>query len=154
MRCPNCKHENTKVIDSRHADDMTSIRRRRECEACNSRFTTFERIELSPLVVIKKDNTREKFDRDKILDGLMKSCEKRPISYLEVEKCVERIEKKIRNTNNNEVSSNDIGEIVMEELMSLDQVAYVRFASVYREFTDINQLMDALKHLDKGETIE
>src|SRR5699024_1018333 len=124
------------------------------CEACNSRFTTFERIELSPLVVIKKDNTREKFDRDKILDGLMKSCEKRPISYLEVEKCVERIEKKIRNTNNNEVSSNDIGEIVMEELMNLDQVAYVRFASVYREFTDINQLMDALKHLDKGETIE
>src|SRR5699024_1331163 len=89
---------------------MTSIRRRRECEACNSRFTTFERIELSPLVVIKKDNTREKFDRDKILDGLMKSCEKRPISYLEVEKCVERIEKKIRNTNNNEVSSNDIGD--------------------------------------------
>ena len=84
----------------------------------------------------------------------MKSCEKRPISYLEVEKCVERIEKKIRNTNNNEVSSNDIGEIVMEELMNLDQVAYVRFASVYREFTDINQLMDALKHLDKGETIE
>src|SRR5699024_8271862 len=110
MRCPNCKHENTKVIDSRHADDMTSIRRRRECEACNSRFTTFKRIELSSLVVIKKDNRLKKFDIDKILDVLMKSCEKRPISYHEVVKCVERIEKKIINTNKNELSSNEIGE--------------------------------------------
>ncbi|MDK6863151.1 MULTISPECIES: transcriptional regulator NrdR [Nosocomiicoccus] len=151
MRCPVCSHENTKVIDSRQTDDMTSIRRRRECESCGARFTTFERIELSPLMVIKKDNTREQFDRDKLLDGLMKSCEKRPISFKEVEKCVDNVEKKLRNKNTNEVSSTEIGEVVMEELMQLDQVAYVRFASVYREFTDINQLMDALKHLEKGE---
>lgn len=152
MRCPNCQHQNTKVIDSRHADDMTVIRRRRECESCGTRFTTFERIELSPLVVIKKDNTREKFDREKVLEGLMKACEKRPIPFEEIEKRTDNIEKALRNLNKAEISSNDIGEAVMNELMDLDQVAYVRFASVYREFKDINQLMDVLQNLNKGKS--
>ncbi|CEA00692.1 Transcriptional repressor NrdR [Jeotgalicoccus saudimassiliensis] len=150
MRCPKCQHTNSRVIDSRHADEMNAIRRRRECDDCQTRFTTFERIELSPLVVIKKDGTREVFDRSKVLDGLLKACEKRAIPYDEIEKRADKIEAALRNLNKAEISSNDIGECVMNELITLDQVAYVRFASVYREFKDIDQLMDIMKKLEKG----
>ena len=152
MRCPKCQHTNSKVVDSRHADEMNAIRRRRECEDCATRFTTFERIELSPLVVIKKDGTREVFDRSKVLDGLLKACEKRTIPYYEIEKRADNVEAALRNLNKAEISSNDIGESVMKELITLDQVAYVRFASVYREFKDIDQLMDILQNLEKGKT--
>ena len=150
MRCPKCQDANSKVVDSRHADEMNAIRRRRECENCGTRFTTFERIELSPLVVIKKDGTREVFDRSKVLDGFLKACEKRSIPYEEIEKCTDNVEATLRNLNKPEISSNDIGESVMNELITLDQVAYVRFASVYREFKDIDQLMDILQNLEKG----
>ncbi|HIW37832.1 MAG TPA: transcriptional regulator NrdR [Candidatus Jeotgalicoccus stercoravium] len=150
MRCPNCRHTSSKVVDSRHADEMNAIRRRRECDNCRTRFTTFERMELSPLVVIKKDGTREVFDRSKVLDGLLKACEKRAIPYEEIEKRADKVEANLRNLNKAEITSNDIGESVMEELISLDQVAYVRFASVYREFKDVNQLMDIVKNLEKG----
>ncbi len=150
MRCPKCQHTNSKVVDSRHADEMNAIRRRRECDDCQTRFTTFERIELSPLVVIKKDGTREVFDRSKVLDGLLKACEKRAIPYDEIEKRADKIEAALRNLNKAEITSNDIGESVMNELITLDQVAYVRFASVYREFKDIDQLMDILQNLEKG----
>lgn len=149
MKCPNCAHQNSKVIDSRHAEDLESIRRRRECESCHARFTTFERIELSPLVVVKKDGTREVFNREKVLDGLIRACEKRPVSYAELEQLVERVIQQLRNLNQSEVSSNEIGEAVMKELVELDQVAYVRFASVYKEFKDIDQLKEVLIHLTK-----
>ncbi len=139
-------------MDSRHADEMNAIRRRRECDNCGTRFTTFERMELSPLVVIKKDGTREVFDRAKVLDGLLKACEKRAIPYEEIEKRADNVEATLRNLNKSEVSSNDIGESVIDELITLDQVAYVRFASVYREFKDIDQLMDIVKNLEKGKT--
>lgn len=152
MRCPKCQDTNSKVVDSRHADEMNAIRRRRECENCSARFTTFERVELSPLVVIKKDGTREVFDRSKVLDGLLKACEKRAIPYEEIEKRADNVEANLRNLNRSEISSNDIGESVMRELVTLDQVAYVRFASVYREFKDIDQLMDIVKNLEKGKT--
>lgn len=131
---------------------MNAIRRRRECDNCGMRFTTFERMELSPLVVIKKDGTREVFDRSKVLDGLLKACEKRAIPYEEIEKRAENVEATLRNLNKSEISSNDIGESVIDELITLDQVAYVRFASVYREFKDIDQLMDIVKNLEKGKT--
>ncbi|SDJ64053.1 transcriptional repressor NrdR [Jeotgalicoccus aerolatus] len=150
MRCPKCQDTNSKVVDSRHADEMNAIRRRRECENCGTRFTTFERIELSPLVVIKKDGTREVFDRSKVLDGFLKACEKRSIPYEVIEKRADNVEATLRNLNKPEISSNDIGESVMNELITLDQVAYVRFASVYREFKDIDQLMDILQNLEKG----
>mgnify|MGYP001940147451 FL=1 len=139
-------------MDSRHADEMNAIRRRRECDNCGARFTTFERMELSPLIVIKKDGTREVFDRAKVLDGLLKACEKRAIPYEEIEKRADNVEATLRNLNKSEVSSNDIGESVIDELITLDQVAYVRFASVYREFKDIDQLMDIVKNLEKGKT--
>lgn len=150
MKCPNCQHNHSKVIDSRHTDEMSAIRRRRECEKCDFRFTTFERVELTPLIVIKKDGTREVFSRDKVLDGLLRACEKRAIPYSELEKRTDNVESNLRNLNKAEVSSNDIGEYVMKELITLDQVAYVRFASVYKEFKDIDQLMDTLNHLAKG----
>lgn len=149
MKCPNCSHQNSKVIDSRHAEDIDAIRRRRECESCNTRFTTFERIELSPLVVVKKDGTREVFNREKVLDGLIRACEKRPVAYTELEQLVERVISQLRNLNQTEVTSNEIGEHVMKELIELDQVAYVRFASVYKEFKDIDQLKDILVNLTK-----
>lgn len=152
MRCPNCQSTNSRVVDSRHTDEMNTIRRRRECESCRTRFTTFERIELSPLVVKKKDGTREAFDRTKVLTGLLTACEKRAIPYEEIEKRADKVEANLRNLNRPEITSNDIGESVMNELITLDQVAYVRFASVYREFKDINQLMDILKNLEKGQT--
>ncbi|WP_411841962.1 transcriptional regulator NrdR [Salinicoccus sp. HZC-1] len=150
MKCPTCQHSSSKVVDSRHTDEFSAIRRRRECENCGFRFTTFERMELSPLVVVKKDGTREVFNREKVMDGLLRACEKRPIPYEELEKRTENIEAALRNLNKPEITSNEIGESVMNELMTLDQVAYVRFASVYKEFKDIDQLMDTLKHLAKG----
>lgn len=147
MKCPNCSHQNSKVIDSRHVEDLDSIRRRRECEACHTRFTTFERVELSPLVVVKKDGTREVFNREKLLDGLIRACQKRPVAFSELELLVERVIQQLRNLNQNEVTSSEIGEFVMKELIELDQVAYVRFASVYKEFKDIDQLKDVLINL-------
>ena len=145
MRCPNCKYDNSKVVDSRHADDLTAIRRRRECESCGFRFTTFERVELSPLIVVKKDGARQTFNRDKILNGLVRSCEKRPVAFQKLEDITNQVEKDLRAEGVTEVSSNDIGEKVMEHLMDVDQVSYVRFASVYREFKDVNTFMDELK---------
>lgn len=150
MKCPQCQHSNSKVIDSRHTDEMSAIRRRRECESCGFRFTTFERVEVTPLVVVKKDGTREVFNREKVLAGLLRACEKRAIPYEELEKRTDKVEANLRNLNKAEISSNDIGEFVMKELISLDQVAYVRFASVYKEFKDIDQLMETLNQLTKG----
>ncbi|WP_462420961.1 transcriptional regulator NrdR [Salinicoccus sp. Marseille-QA3877] len=150
MKCPQCQHSNSKVIDSRHTDEMSTIRRRRECENCGFRFTTFERVEVTPLVVVKKDGTREVFNREKVLAGLLRACEKRAIPYEELEKRTDRVEANLRNLNKAEISSNDIGEFVMKELITLDQVAYVRFASVYKEFKDIDQLMETLNQLTKG----
>ena len=140
MKCPFCGEDSTRVIDSRPADDNSSIRRRRECDECGKRFTTYEKVETIPLIIIKKDKIREAYDRSKIESGVIKSCHKRPIS-------VEEIESKIFNLEQKEVESSVIGEIVMDELKSLDQVAYVRFASVYREFKDVNIFMDELKKL-------
>lgn len=147
MKCPFCAHENTKVIDSRPADDNNSIRRRRECELCAKRFTTYEKIETIPLVVIKKDNTRETYDRAKIEAGILRSCHKRPVSVEQIEQIVDTIENRIFNMELKEIDSSAIGEIVMEYLMDIDPVAYVRFASVYREFKDVNVFMNELKKL-------
>lgn len=147
MKCPFCGEDNTRVIDSRPADDNCSIRRRRECDDCGKRFTTYEKVETIPLIVIKKDKIRETYDRSKIESGVIKSCHKRPISVEEIESCVDRIETKVFNLEQKEVDSTVIGEIVMDELKELDQVAYVRFASVYREFKDVNIFMDELKKL-------
>ncbi|MDD5948517.1 MAG: transcriptional regulator NrdR [Lachnospiraceae bacterium] len=147
MKCPFCAHENTKVIDSRPADDNNSIRRRRECEKCGKRFTTYEKIESIPLVVIKKDNTRETYDRSKIERGILRSCHKRPVSVGEIERAVDDIENRIFNMELKEIESSVIGEIVMERLMDLEEVAYVRFASVYREFKDVNTFMNEIKKI-------
>lgn len=155
MKCPFCAHENTKVIDSRPADDNNSIRRRRECEKCGKRFTTYEKIESIPLVVIKKDNGRETYDRSKIEKGILRSCHKRPVSVEQIEKTVDNIENRVFNMELKEIESSVIGEIVMEELMDLEEVAYVRFASVYREFKDVNTFMNEIKKiLNKGEEKE
>ena len=147
MKCPFCGLDNTRVIDSRPADDNSSIRRRRECDDCGKRFTTYEKVETIPLIIIKKDKTRETYDRSKIESGVIKSCHKRPISIEEIENCVDRIETQIFNLEHKEIDSSVIGEIVMDELKNLDEVAYVRFASVYREFKDVNIFMDELKKL-------
>lgn len=147
MKCPFCGEDNTRVIDSRPADDNNSIRRRRECDDCGKRFTTYEKVETIPLIVIKKDKNREPYDRGKIESGVIKSCHKRPISVEEIEECINRIETAVFNLEGKEVESTRIGEIVMDELKALDQVAYVRFASVYREFKDVNTFMDELKKL-------
>lgn len=143
MRCPFCSHEDTRVVDSRGQDDYTSIRRRRICDLCNKRFTTFERIDVIPLTVIKRDGTRELFDRNKLLGGIMKSCNKRPITMTAIEEVVSSIETRLVG-NQREIESKDIGVMVMERLKSLDEVSYVRFASVYREFKDIGTFMDEL----------
>ena len=145
MKCPFCGDDNTRVIDSRPADDNSSIRRRRECDDCGKRFTTYEKVETIPLIIIKKDKTRETYDRSKIESGVIKSCHKRPISIEEIENCVDRIETQIFNLEHKEIDSSVIGEIVMDELKNLDEVAYVRFASVYREFKDVSTFMDELK---------
>ena len=147
MKCPFCGDDNTRVIDSRPADHNCSIRRRRECDDCGKRFTTYEKVETIPLIIIKKDKTRETYDRAKIESGVIKSCHKRPISVEEIENCVDKIETKIFNLEHKEIDSTTIGEIVMDELKNLDEVAYVRFASVYREFKDVNIFMDELKKL-------
>lgn len=147
MKCPYCGKEDTKVIDSRPADDNNSIRRRRQCDKCSKRFTTYEKVEAIPLVVVKKDLTREQYDRTKIEKGVFKSCHKRPIPVDKINSTVDSIENKIFNLEEREVSSNTIGEIVMEKLKELDAVAYVRFASVYREFKDVSTFMDEIKKI-------
>lgn len=145
MKCPFCGEENTKVIDSRPAEENNSIRRRRQCEVCGKRFTTYEKVETILLIVIKKDDNREPYDRSKIERGIVRSCHKRPVSYDQIVSTVEEIEAEIFNKEEKEISSNEIGEIVMDKIKELDQVAYVRFASVYREFKDVNTFMDELK---------
>ncbi|MBR3517334.1 MAG: transcriptional repressor NrdR [Lachnospiraceae bacterium] len=150
MKCPFCGHENTRVVDSRPAEDNASIRRRRVCDECDKRFTTYEKVETIPLIVIKKDNNREPYDRKKIEDGILLATHKRPISADEIRTLVNDVENEIFKREEKEVPSAMIGEIVMERLEKLDTVAYVRFASVYREFKDINTFMDELKKvLDK-----
>ncbi len=147
MKCPYCNSRDTKVTDSRDTDEGASIRRRRQCLVCNRRFTTYETIEKSPLRVIKKNGTRELFDKSKVRNGIVRACEKRNVTSKQIEDIVELVERSIRNEMQREVSSETIGNIVMEELQKLDQVAYVRFASVYREFKDIESFMDELQHL-------
>lgn len=147
MKCPYCGEEDTKVIDSRPAEDNNAIRRRRQCDKCSKRFTTYEKVEAIPLVVVKKDMTREQYDRSKIEKGVFKSCHKRPIPVDKINEVVDNIETAIFNLEAKEVSSNDIGEIVMEKLKELDAVAYVRFASVYREFKDVSTFMDEIKKI-------
>ena len=147
MKCPRCDSAKTRVVDSREGVEGRSVRRRRECESCEFRFTTFERIEDSLPMVVKKGGQRESFDRYKILSGLKKACEKRPISVLDMEDVVKSIETKLLELGDKEVSSQVIGEMVIEKLHDLDQVAYVRFASVYREFSDVSEFMDTLRQL-------
>ncbi len=149
MKCPFCGDENTRVIDSRPADDNSSIRRRRQCDVCGKRFTTYEKVETIPLMIIKKDRTREVYDRAKIEKGLVRSCHKRPVTMDQIEACVDAIEAEIFNLGQREVESSVVGGIVMDKIRSLDEVAYVRFASVYREFKDVNTFMDELKKLLK-----
>ena len=144
MRCPYCGHEETRVIDSRHADDNNTIRRRRVCDECNKRFTTYEKIETIPLIVIKKDNNRETYDRSKIEAGVLRACHKRPISAQQISQLVDSVETEVFSYDDKEVPSRVIGELVMSKLKELDPVAYVRFASVYREFKDVNTFMDEL----------
>ncbi len=151
MRCPYCAFDGTKVLDSRPANENKSIRRRRECEKCSRRFTTFETIEEAPLIVIKKDGSREEFSRDKMMRGLIRACEKRPVSVERLESIVSEVEREIRTTAHAEVESREIGESVMEQLYPVDEVAYVRFASVYRQFKDIDMFMKELSSLlNKG----
>ncbi|HBM79243.1 MAG: transcriptional regulator NrdR [Clostridiales bacterium] len=149
MKCPYCNSEETKVIDSRPTEDHTSIRRRRECLKCLKRFTTYETVDTLPVLVIKKDGTREHFDKRKILNGLMRACEKRPVSLNELESLVNDIEKKVYNSLEPEITSKKIGEMVMNKLKNIDEVSYVRFASVYRQFKDINTFMDELNKILK-----
>jgi len=150
LHCPTCHYKETKVIDSRLSGDANSIRRRRECLKCEKRFTTYEYIEQVPLMVIKKDNRRQAFDRTKIISGLVKACEKRPVSIDKIEEITTDIERAIQKDYDREVDSKVIGEIIMERLALVDEVAYVRFASVYRQFRDVNQFMNELKFiLDK-----
>ena len=149
MKCPYCNEDETKVIDSRPADDNCSIRRRRQCEKCGRRFTTYEKLETMPLMVIKKDNSRETYDRSKIESGVIRSCHKRPVSTQQIDSMIDEIENQIFNLEEREVSTTMIGEMVMEHLKELDEVAYVRFASVYREFKDVNTFMEELGKLLK-----
>ena len=147
MKCPFCGHPESKVIDSRPADENASIRRRRECLACGKRFTTYETVESLPIVVIKKDGSRQSFDRNKVLRGMIRACEKRPVSLAELERIADEIEQELQNSMEREIRTADIGEKVMERLRSVDQVAYVRFASVYRQFKDIDTFMAELNKL-------
>ena len=145
MKCPFCGHENTRVIDSRPAEDNNSIRRRRVCDECGKRFTTYEKVETIPLIIIKKDNNREAYDRSKIEAGVLRACHKRPISAAQINHLIDEVETEIFNMEEKEIPSRVIGELVMNKLKDLEAVAYVRFASVYREFKDINTFMDELK---------
>ena len=147
MKCPFCGHENTRVIDSRPADDNNSIRRRRVCDECDKRFTTYEKVETIPLIIIKKDNNRETYDRAKIESGLIRACHKRPVSVAQITKLVDDVENEITQMEEKEIPSEVVGELVMNKLKNLDEVAYVRFASVYREFKDVNTFMDELKKI-------
>lgn len=147
MRCPHCGDRENRVLDSRSSEEGMAIRRRRECLACGKRFTTYERLEEEPLVVLKKDGRREPFDRQKILKGLRKACEKRPLSFESLEKIADKVEWAIRNRAENEVSSAVIGEYIMQQLKEVDEVAYVRFASVYRQFKDLDIFMAELQNL-------
>ncbi len=147
MRCPFCGNSEDKVVDSREVSAGNSIRRRRECLECHRRFTTYENIETVPYRVIKKDERREKFDRDKLLNGLLKACEKRPVATADLNAIVERVESHLQNLPDREISTSEIGNMIMEGLKDLDQVAYVRFASVYRQFGDISEFMEEVKHL-------
>src|SRR5699024_6483931 len=151
MKCPYCGNPDTRVIDSRPADDGNSIRRRRSCDVCGKRFTTYEKVETIPLIIIKKDNNREQYNRGKIETGILRACYKRPVTAAERQKRIDRVETKIFSLEEKEIPSSTIGEIVMDELKRLDEVAYVRFASVYREFKDVNTFMDEIKKiLDRG----
>ena len=145
MKCPFCNQENTRVIDSRPVPDNNSIRRRRQCDECHKRFTTYEKIETIPLIIIKKDNNRETYDRAKIEAGVLRACHKRPVSAAQISQLVDEVETEIFSMEEKEIPSQIIGELVMNKLKDLDAVAYVRFASVYREFKDINTFMDELK---------
>lgn len=147
MKCPFCNNEDTKVIDSRPTEEGHAIRRRRGCDACGKRFTTYEKVEEAILVVVKKDSGREVFDRNKILNGIVKACEKRPVSMSQIEEMVDEIEKDLHNLMVKEIDSNYIGELVMEQLKKSDEVAYVRFASVYRQFTDVNTFLREIEKL-------
>ncbi|MCC8082452.1 MAG: transcriptional regulator NrdR [Lachnospiraceae bacterium] len=147
MKCPYCSSDNTRVIDSRPADDNTAIRRRRNCDDCGKRFTTFEKVETIPLMIIKKDSTREKYDRSKIEAGVLRACHKRPISAEQIEKLVDEVETEIYSRADREIPSSVIGELVMDKLKDLEAVAYVRFASVYREFKDVNTFVNELKKM-------
>lgn len=149
MNCPFCGYNESKVVDSRPSDEGVTIRRRRECLSCGGRFTTFEILETTPLIVVKKDKSRQPFDCDKLLRSVMKACAKRPIPLEVLEKMVNEVEYYYRNSFTKEVTSTDLGELVMEKLRDIDQVAYVRFASVYRDFSDLQQFTDALKQLKK-----
>lgn len=149
MKCPFCGAE-SKVIESRHTDEDEAIRRRRECMVCGKRFNTFERVEVPPLIVVKKDGRREAFDRAKVLNGVLKACEKRPVPLAEMERLVQDVERDLRSSLANEVASVEIGERVMDRLRHLDGVAYVRFASVYREFKDVNEFREQLEQLLKS----
>ncbi|MCI8731157.1 MAG: transcriptional repressor NrdR [Lachnospiraceae bacterium] len=147
MRCPFCNQENTRVVDSRPVEENNSIRRRRLCDMCGKRFTTYEKVETIPLIVIKKDMGREQYKRSKVEDGVLRACYKRPISAEQVAEAVDAVETRIFNEGEREIPSSRIGELVMEQLKALDGVAYVRFASVYREFKDVNTFMDELKKI-------
>ncbi len=147
MKCPACGHVEDKVIDSRPSSDGSSIRRRRECLKCQKRFTTYENIETLPLIVIKKDHSRETFDRNKILNSIIRACDKRQVTLAQMDAAVSEIENSLQNTLQNEITSDRIGQMVMEKLKELDEVAYIRFASVYRQFKDIGAFMDELQKL-------
>jgi len=147
MRCPYCNKDTTRVLGSRPVEETNSIRRRRICDSCGRRFTTYEKIETIPVMVVKKDNTREQYDRSKIVNGILRACHKRPVSLQQVNALVDEIENDIFNREEREITSNELGELVMIKIKDLDPVAYVRFASVYREFKDVNTFMDELKKI-------
>lgn len=151
MRCPKCTSIKSSVVDSRQADDGHTIRRRRECESCHYRFTTYERLEEKTLVVVKKDGTREQFSREKIFNGIIRSAQKRPVSSAAIDEVVNRIEQKVRAQSDSEVESDVIGNLVMEELVDLDEITYVRFASVYRSFKDVSEIENLLKQITKSD---
>jgi transcriptional repressor NrdR len=147
MKCPYCEFPESKVVDSRPTDEGQAIRRRRECMGCGKRFTTYEKIEEVPVIVVKKDGNRQTYDRNKLMNGIIKACEKRPVSMSTIERIVDDIEKNLFNSLENEVTSVEIGEMVMNKLKDVDEVAYVRFASVYRQFKDVNSFMEELKKI-------
>ena len=147
MKCPFCGNDNTRVVDSRPVDDNTAIRRRRMCDTCGKRFTSYEKVELSPLMVVKKDQTREQYNRNKIADGVIRACHKRPVSAQQIKDLVDSVETEIYNKGEREIPTTEIGEMVMNRIKALDAVAYVRFASVYREFKDVETFMDEIRKM-------